>query len=126
MVESGCLLDGLAALRGVDASTIFSIDETTMARFSALLGSVGNIEPSEVVGPLLVVQGADDHDIPAAITGLLVDDLRAARVDVEYREYPALDHDTVLGPSLCETLVWMADHGGPRPETCVPEPTDMS
>ena len=126
ITEHGCLPEGLAALKGVDTSTVFAIDATTMKSLSALLASVGNPDAEPTVGPLLVVQGAEDHDIPAAITAELVEHLKSLGVDVTARVYPGLDHDQVLGPSMCETLTWMATHGGPAPTRCVAVPTDMS
>ena len=126
ITEHGCLPEGLAALKGVDTSTVFAIDAKTMSSLSALLATVGNPDAEPTVGPLLVVQGAEDHDIPAVITAELVEHLKALGVDVTARVYPGLDHDQVLGPSMCETLTWMATHGGPVPTRCVAVPTDMS
>lgn len=126
LFESGCLLDGLEAFNGLAASDILAIPEEKIASLSELLAKVGNAHLEPTLGPLLVVQGETDHDIPAGVTALLVDQLTALGVDVTYREYPGLDHDRVLGPSLCETLEWLTTHGGPPAPNCVAEPTDMS
>ena len=97
-----------------------------MRRVSALLAEVGNADQEPTIGPLLVVQGADDQDVPPIATDALVESLRGQRVDVTYRTAPDEDHDTVLGPTVCDTLEWLADHGGPTPSDCEPAPTDMS
>jgi predicted esterase len=100
--------------------------DAEMQRLSDLLAAVGNpdLEPTE--GPLLVVQGSEDHDVPQFLTDDLVASLEAQGVDLTYRLYPGEGHDTVLGPSVCETLTWLADHGGPDPTSCEPAPTDLS
>jgi pimeloyl-ACP methyl ester carboxylesterase len=126
VTTSDCLLDTLAELGGTDVTTVFDLPDDEMARLSELLGRVGDPDREPTVGPLLVVQGETDHDIPAAITAELVVRLRELGVDVTERVYPGLDHDRVLGPSVCETLTWMAEHGGPAPTDCVAAPTDMS
>lgn len=121
-----CLLDTLADLHQEEASSIFDLDPDEMARLSAVLAEVGDPDQEPTTGPLLIVQGETDRDIPAAITAELVQSLRAQGVDVTERVYPGLDHDTVLGPSVCETLSWLAEHGGPAVSDCTPAPTDMS
>lgn len=126
LLESGCLLDALEVLRDEPTGDLFAMTDAEMQRLSALLAEVGDpdLEPTE--GPLLVVQGAEDQDIPQLLTDDLVASLEAQDVDVTYRLYPGENHDTVLGPTVCETLTWLADHGGPDPTTCAPAPTDLS
>ena len=126
VTTSDCLLDTLAELDDTDVAAVFDLPAEQMTRLSDLLATVGDPDQEPTVGPLLIVQGETDHDIPAAITAELVTHLRALGVDVTERVYPGLDHDHVLGPSVCETLAWMAEHGGPEPTDCVAAPTDMS
>lgn len=121
-----CLLDTLADLHQEDAANIFDLDPDEMARLSDLLAGVGDLDQEPTNGPLLIVQGETDHDIPAAVTAELVQRLRSQGVDVTERVYPGLDHDGVLGPSVCETLAWLAQHGGPAPTGCTAAPTDLS
>jgi pimeloyl-ACP methyl ester carboxylesterase len=121
-----CLLDTLADLHQEDAANIFDLDPDEMARLSDLLAGVGDPDQEPTSGPLLIVQGETDHDIPAAVTAELVQSLRSQGVDVTERVYPGLDHDRVLGPSVCETLAWLAQHGGPAATSCTAAPTDMS
>lgn len=77
-------------------------------------------------GPVLVVQGEDDHDVPVGLTDLMVEAFAQQGSPVEYRTYPGLGHDTVIGPSICDRLTWMAQHGGPAVTDCTPYDTDLS
>ena len=126
LLESGCLLEALDVLRDEPAGELFDMPDAEMQRLSRLLAEVGDpdLEPTE--GPLLVVQGSEDHDVPQFLTDDLVTSLEAQGVDLTYRLYAGEGHDTVLGPSVCETLTWLADHGGPEPTSCEPAPTDLS
>ena len=126
LLEDGCLLEGLDALGGSSVDELLAIPDDEMARISGLLGEVGNPDREPTLGPLLVVQGVDDVDIPEPDTAEMVESLQAQGVDVTYRTYPGEDHDTVLGPTICETLEWLADQGGPEPTDCEPAPTDLS
>ncbi len=126
ITQSGCLLETFEEFATTNVDQVFKISPAEMAEISELLATVGNPDQEPTVGPLLLVQGEDDQDIPAGITELLAEHLEELGVDVTLRVYPELGHDTVLGPATCETLDWLAEHGGPKPEDCVPEPTDMS
>ena len=126
VTDRDCLLDTLAELGDDDVAEVFDLSPEEMTRLSELLATIGDPDQEPTVGPLLVVQGETDRDIPAPITAELVAHLRTLGVDVTERVYPGLDHDRVLGPSVCETLTWMATHGGPDPVGCVAAPTDMS
>ena len=120
------MLETFEEFATTNVDQVFKISPAEMAEISELLATVGNPDQEPTVGPLLLVQGEDDQDIPAGITELLAEHLEELGVDVTLRVYPELGHDTVLGPATCETLDWLAEHGGPKPEDCVPEPTDMS
>lgn len=126
ITQSGCLLDAFPEFATENVEQVFKISPTDMERISGLLATVGNPDQEPTVGPLLLVQGEEDQDIPAGITELLSEHLQELGVDVTLRVYPDLGHDSVLGPATCETLDWLAQHGGPDPVDCVPEPTDMS
>lgn len=126
LLESGCLLDALDVLRDEPAGDLFAMPDAEMQRLSRLLAEVGDpdLEPRE--GPLLVVQGSEDQDVPQFLTDDLVASLEDQGVDLTYRLYAGEGHDTVLGPSVCETLAWLAEQGGPEPTACVPAATDLS
>lgn len=126
LLRDGCLVEGLDALGGSSMDELFAIPDEDMRRISALLGEVGNPDQEPTVGPVLIVQGEDDQDVPPIATDALVASLQDQGADVTYRTVPDEDHDTVLGPTVCETLDWLAEHGGPTPTDCEPAPTDMS
>ncbi|MEX0767255.1 MAG: hypothetical protein WD029_02150, partial [Microthrixaceae bacterium] len=126
IAESDCLLEAFEVFAEEDIEDVFDISEVDMNRLSVLLGEIGNPDQEPTVGPLLLVQGEDDVDIPSGITVVLSESLKALGVDVTLRVYPGLGHDTVLGPATCETLDWLAQFGGPSAADCVAEPTDMS
>ena len=126
LLESGCLLEALEVSRGEPVGDLFTISDAEMQRLSGLLAEVGNPDLEPADGPLLVVQGSEDQDVPPFLTDDLVASLEAQGVDLAYRLYAGKGHDTVLGPTVCETLAWLADHGGPDPTDCRPEPTDLS
>ena len=126
LLESGCLLEALDTLSDAPAGDLFAMPDAEMQRLSDLLAEVGNPDLEPTVGPLLIVQGSEDHDVPQFLTDDLVASLEDQGVDLTYRLIPGEGHDTVLGPTVCETLDWLADHGGPDPTACEPAPTDLS
>lgn len=126
LTETGCLLDTAAELRGVDVADIFALEPEAVAALSDALGDAADPDREPTVGPVLVVQGATDLDVPEAITAGMVARLQALGSDVTYRPYAGLNHDEVLGPSMCDVRSWLADHGGVPVADCTPQPTDLS
>lgn len=126
LLEDGCLLDALPKLKAEEVAHIFALTPERAQALSKEIAAYGNPQNDPVVGPVLVVQGEDDHDVPVGLTELMVQQLSAKGSPVDYRRYPGLDHDTVLGPSVCDRLAWMAAHGGPAVPDCHPYDTDLS
>lgn len=126
LLEDACLLDAYAALDPDEVDQVFDLSPEEAQALSERIAEHGNAERDPVVGPVLVVQGEDDLDVPAALTRLLVDTLEERGSPVELRTYAGLGHDTVIGPSICDRLAWMAEHGGPAVEGCTPYDTDLS
>lgn len=126
LLEDGCLMETYEALSVDEVDRIFSLTPEQAADLSERIAAHGNAENDPVVGPVLVVQGEEDQDVPVGLTDLLVANLDAKGSPVDYRTYPGLGHDTVLGPSICDRLAWMAEHGGPAVADCAPYDTDMS
>jgi pimeloyl-ACP methyl ester carboxylesterase len=126
LLEDGCLLDTYPKLDVDEVDRIFSMSPEQAEDLSARIAVYGNAENNPVVGPVLVVQGEDDVDVPLGLTNLLVDNLDKQGSPVDYRTYPGLGHDTVLGPSICDRLAWMAAHGGTAVRDCTPYDTDLS
>ena len=126
ITEGGCLLDTLPELGAVQVADIFDLTPERATDLSARIGRYGDPERVGTKGPVLVVQGETDVDVPAGLTDRMVDVLKARGDDVELRMYPKLNHDQVLGPSICDVLGWLGDHGGTSAEGCTPYETDLT
>ena len=126
LTEQGCLLDALPELEIDELDEIFDLSPERAIDLSARVAAYGNPENEATVGPVVVMQGEEDHDIPLGLSQQLVRRLQDKGADVELRTYPGLNHDTVLGPSICDRLAWLAAHGGPAADGCVPYETDLS
>ena len=126
ILEDACLLDAYPKLGAADVGHVFALTAEQAAELSTRIALHGNAENEPVVGPVLVVQGDDDHDVPRPLTDLMVQALADKGSPVDYRTYPGLGHDAVLGPSICDRLAWMADHGGPAVPDCTPYDTDLT
>lgn len=126
LLDDGCLLDTYSKLDVAEVDRIFSMTPEQASDLSAKIAEHGNAEKQAIVGPVLVVQGEDDHDVPVQLTDLMVDHFDELGSPVEYRTYPGLGHDAVIGPSVCDRLAWMAEHGGPAVPDCTPYETDLS
>jgi pimeloyl-ACP methyl ester carboxylesterase len=126
ITTNGCLVDNYKDFEAVPADGVFDLQPAEMTEVSKGLGEMGDPDRTRVTGPVLVVQGATDADVPAAVTAPMAQHLKELGSDVTYREYPGRNHDQVLGPSVCDQLQFLADHGG-RPATgCVPYETDLT
>lgn len=126
ILVSGCLADSDASFTGVTPSQIFDLTGAQVRSLSASLSAYGDPDLAPVDGPVLVVQGSTDQDVPPEATAQVVAHLQALGSDVTEKVYPGLDHDQVLGPSICAQLGWLADHGGRPLGHCVPYSTNLS
>jgi pimeloyl-ACP methyl ester carboxylesterase len=126
ILDGACLEQADASFGGVSPSDIFRIDAQQQLRLNAELGRDDNPDSTPTVGPVLVIQGATDQDVPPAVTQLMVQHLQQLGADVTERLYPGRNHDEVVGPSLCDQLAWLAAHGGSPVRSCVPQPSEQS
>lgn len=128
VLDGECLEETDKALSGQPTAQIFQspVPDALVSELSAELRQYGDPDTSATVGPVLVVQGSDDQDVPAGLTDAMVKRLQALGSDVTQRVYPGLDHDRVIGPSACDVLAWLTQHGGPIPPPCTPYATDLS
>jgi pimeloyl-ACP methyl ester carboxylesterase len=86
----------------------------------------GDPDGQTVRGPVLVVQGEEDEDVPPRWTGEVVAGLHAhGSPGVVERTYPGVGHDRVLGASFCDVLAFLARHGGRPVARCAPYRTDL-
>jgi hypothetical protein len=122
-LDTGCIDQADAAFRQVPTAQLFRITPGELNRLDDELGRYDEPEAERTVGPLLVVQGLTDQDVPAGATAALVTRLRAEGAPVVEKTYPGLNHDGVVGPSECDQLAWLAAHGGIAVRGCTPHPT---
>ena len=126
ILEDGCLLDSYDALDPEEVHEIFAMTDERAQELSERIARYGDPERHGVDGPVLVVQGAEDLDVPAAITRNMVAGLEAKGDEVTYQEVPGRNHDQVVGPTICDQLDFLAAHGGVPAPGCTPHETDMS
>jgi pimeloyl-ACP methyl ester carboxylesterase len=112
-----------------DASTeqALPLSAAQLSRIDAEMGAYGDPDRAAIHGPVLVIQGAADQDVPPRWSDAVVGKLRSlgSRGVVE-RVYPGADHDQVLGQSVCDLLAFLGAHGGRPSADCVPYQTDVS
>lgn len=79
---------------------------------------------SAVAGPVLLLQGEADSVLPLEFADAVADRLCHKGVDVDYRTYPGLEHDTYPGVvtgitdgAMPDILAWVADRFDGRPTT---------
>src|SRR5690606_39195598 len=64
LLEDGCLLDAYSRLDVGEVDQIFSMSTDQAWELSERISRHGNPENEPVVGPVLVVQGEEDQDVP--------------------------------------------------------------
>jgi pimeloyl-ACP methyl ester carboxylesterase len=79
-------------------------------------------DPGHEVGasPVLVIHGAQDQLVPAALSQLLVDRMCEVGQPVQQLVYDDADHTSVVGRSLPDMLEWIEGRltGHPAPDDC--------
>jgi dienelactone hydrolase len=130
-LRSGCWPQGLESLQaaqkqGEDLTQVFAITTAEMEMLTGRLSEFGDPDSEPTVGPVLVVQGETDTEVPLVATDQMVDRLTELGASLEYRTYPDKGHDQVVGPSICDRLRWMAEQGGSAVDECTAYETDLS
>ena len=125
-LESGCIDQADAAFRQVPTAMLFRVSPAELSRLDAELERYDEPEAEPTVGPVLLVQGLTDEDVPAGATASLLVRLRQQGSPVTEKTYPGLNHDGVVGPSECAQLAWLAAHGGRPVAHCTAHATDLS
>jgi pimeloyl-ACP methyl ester carboxylesterase len=126
VLRTGCIDQADAAFRQVPTKDLFQISPAELDRLDAELEHYDEPDTQPIVGPVLVVQGLDDGDVPAGATAALVARFGQLGSPVVEHTYPGLDHDGIVGPSECVQLAWLAAHGGRPLGACVAHATDRS
>jgi pimeloyl-ACP methyl ester carboxylesterase len=124
ILDGACLEQADASFTRVSASDILRVRSQQIGQLDAELGRYDNPDNRATSGPVLVIQGATDQDVPPGATKLMVEHLQRLGADVTERVYPGRNHDEVVGPSLCDQLAWMAGHGGRPIAACTPQPSE--
>lgn len=119
LLTHGCWEEAVPGFDDLDATQMLASPEIAdlLARE---LNDWGTSDPNAALGPLLVVHGEADEDLPPALTAHLVGQLCAAGVTVEHRTYPGIDHDAVMAASANDAAAWLAARliGDDPPSSC--------
>ncbi|MFC5722400.1 alpha/beta hydrolase family protein [Streptomyces gamaensis] len=116
-----CLKAGYPALARVTTEQMLPLGPAQITELGGKLSAHGDPDRTAIQDPVLVVQGGQDHDVPAQWTAEVVGRLRAlGSPAITDRAYPGSDHDQVLGRSVCDVLAFLAAHGGRAVPGCTP------
>ncbi len=122
-----CLNAGHTRLTDASTEQALPLSGEQLSRVDGEMGAYGDPDRAAIHGPVLVIQGAADQDVPPLWTDAVVGNLRSrGSREVVERVYPGLDHDQVLGQSVCDLLAFLTAHGGRPSADCVPYETDGS
>jgi alpha-beta hydrolase superfamily lysophospholipase len=101
-------------------TTVLAIDAATKARLNTLLGRHDDPDRARASGPILVAQGIDDADVPAAATDGMVTRMCAIGDHVQFSLYKGLDHNDLVAGSQPEVDAWIAARfaGGAASTNC--------
>lgn len=124
VLDDACLDQTDPAFTSVTPDQTFRLTADEVTRLSAELDRYDDPDTQPTTGPVLVIQGATDQDVPPPVTATAVANLEALGSDVTEKIYPDLNHDQVVGPSSCDALDWLAAHGGPPTGACSPQPSE--
>jgi pimeloyl-ACP methyl ester carboxylesterase len=117
---SGCIDDIVNDLARRHLDHLLDASPATIARLDAELGRYDNPDHPHADQPILIAQGTADRDVPPVTTNALAKRLCTLGDQLEYRSYPGLDHNTVIGGSLNDVTSWIAARFARRspPTTC--------
>jgi pimeloyl-ACP methyl ester carboxylesterase len=124
ILDGGCLEQADASFTRVSVSDVLRGGVSQIERLDTELGRYDNPDNTPTSGPVLVIQGSADQDVPPITTQLMVKQLQRLGSDITERVYPGKNHDQVIGPSLCDQLAWMASHGGRPVASCTAQASE--
>lgn len=67
-----------------------------------------SIDPGELAGPVMIVQGGQDIVVPAGVTERFVAGMCAADAETVYNSYDQANHATVIDASIDDILDWLS------------------
>ncbi|GAA1905170.1 alpha/beta hydrolase family protein [Streptantibioticus ferralitis] len=125
-VLAQCLKAGYTTLSDVTTEQTLPLSGEQLRRVGSEMGAYGDPDRTAIHGPVLVIQGGADQDVPPQWTSAVVHNLRSlGSPAVVERTYPGLDHDQVLGQSVCDLLTFLGSHGGRSAANCAPFQTGV-
>lgn len=121
-----CLKSTYPLLGHTSTEQALPLSSDRLDRLGREMAGYGDPDRAAIAGPVLVVQGGADEDVPPQWTDEVVGHLRAlGSPQVTEGRYPGLGHEGVLGPSSCDLLAFLGAHGGRPASHCVPHPTEF-
>lgn len=102
-----CYDEMTATLDGVSMADMFT-RPLAEGDFEAVARPVLDVPRAGYTGPLLIVQGTNDIDVPAPMVWRQAAELRSAGVEFTLRDYPGYDHMQVLDGTHAETNAFLS------------------
>ncbi len=123
VLRDGCYGEIQHALAHYQLTDLIKQDPFTVPQWKSLItaSDPGAFTTGSHV-PLLIIQGAQDEQIPVISTQLLASHLCAIGQEVQRWIYPGQSHAGVIGPSTPDMVHWIADRfaGGSFPDPVQP------
>jgi pimeloyl-ACP methyl ester carboxylesterase len=123
LLGKGCSDYVSGKVADVDISTITKGDPFTIPLWKKVLEANDPQQfKTKSPVPLLMIQGANDEQIPPVSTQILATHLCGLHQDLERWVYPGQSHAGVIGPSAGDMIRWITDRfaGGANPDTYAP------
>jgi alpha-beta hydrolase superfamily lysophospholipase len=121
--NTGCIDDIVHDLDHRHLQQMLRADPATLTRLGGELGRYDDPDRAPAREPILIAQGTTDEDVPAGATDALTTRLCALGDHVEYRRYPGLDHNTLIGGSQDLVADWVTQRFAQQAatSTCAPK-----
>jgi pimeloyl-ACP methyl ester carboxylesterase len=124
LLDKGCAGYVSDHLKNVDIATITKTDPFSVPLWKKVLEAN---DPQQFTTkspvPLLMIQGANDEQIPPVSTQILAKHLCDLHQDLERWIYPGQSHSGVIGPSAADMVHWITDRfaNAPNPDPYAPK-----
>lgn len=104
----GCIDQITDHFASLHLASILDATPTRMQALAELLGRHDDPDLRRAPGPILLLQGLDDTDVPAGATEALRTKLVALGDDVTLYTYPGVDHTQLIQASTGRVTAWLA------------------
>jgi len=123
LLDKGCSDYVSSHLANIDISTVTKTDPFTVPKWKTVLAA-NDPQQFKVKSPvpLVIIQGANDEQIPPVSTQILAAHLCGLHQDLERWIYPGQSHAGVIGPSAADMVHWIGDRfaNGANPDPYAP------